>query len=319
MTEIGIWTIGEEGPVRCSRTSVSLERELEDWIERDPDLLMTGLTIVGRQMTMGSNRLDLLGITPEGQWALIELKAGGMHREVLSQALDYASLIQSLEAEDLLGRLNRLNDKSRTQVEDLLGSEDEGPDGGGRDMVIVLSGTSVGPGLQRIVSFLAEGYGVPIVTITFDVFSTRDGTQLLVRETSEPKQEPRRRRRFSVEAVEALAAEKGCAEAFSAVLECGRDLGLHLRPWKHSVTLNSPANRTRTLVYVTPAGTRVYIGWHDNNWTDLHGVTEEDISETIGRHENWTSQDPEAAALFIDRLRELWRRATESSDESADD
>ena len=45
MTKIGLWQIEDNGPVKIKESNVGLEKSLEDWIERDPTLLQSGLTI----------------------------------------------------------------------------------------------------------------------------------------------------------------------------------------------------------------------------------------------------------------------------------
>ncbi|MEO8083645.1 MAG: hypothetical protein ABI780_07475 [Ardenticatenales bacterium] len=63
MSQLGIWSITNDGPVRSDKVRIGLERYLEDWIERDPRMLPEDLTIVGRQVTLGEHRLDLLAIS----------------------------------------------------------------------------------------------------------------------------------------------------------------------------------------------------------------------------------------------------------------
>ena len=49
MKKIGIWIITPEGPSRVKESNLALEKQLEDWIENDPSLLQSGLTVIGRQ------------------------------------------------------------------------------------------------------------------------------------------------------------------------------------------------------------------------------------------------------------------------------
>ena len=74
MNAIGLWQIAEAGPARLVVASVAAERDLEDWIERDPALLERGLVIVGRQLRLEGGPLDLLTLDPQGRWVLIEIK-----------------------------------------------------------------------------------------------------------------------------------------------------------------------------------------------------------------------------------------------------
>ena len=308
MTHIGIWSIRDDGPRRAAKASISLERHLEDWIEKDPDLLQTGLTIVGRQVHLSGVKVDLLAVTPQGQWACIELKPGPLYRETLAQALDYASLVTNLPGEDLIACCNRLDGEKRRTVESMVEQEAESP----REIVVMVVGTTVDPGLDRIVQFLSGGYRVPITTTTFDVFRTDDGTQLLVRETVESAQDigPSPRRRYSVEAIQLLAADRGGRPIFDEALAVGSTLGLYARPWATCVTLNPPFKRNMTLVYLQPAANNgLTIGYSTENLTSLYPLTDEDIAQTIGQTENWATADEQGARQFLGQLRELMSRA----------
>jgi len=72
-----------------------LERDLESWIERHPDLLGEPLLIIGRQVPIGGphEKLDLLGVDAQGNTVIIELKRGELRDPVDIQALRYASYI----------------------------------------------------------------------------------------------------------------------------------------------------------------------------------------------------------------------------------
>jgi RecB family endonuclease NucS len=90
MNTIGLWHILDAGPERLQHAEVSVERDLEDWIEHDPSLLERGLVIVGRQIRLEGGPLDLLALDQQGRWVLIEMKRERLRREVIAQAIDYA-------------------------------------------------------------------------------------------------------------------------------------------------------------------------------------------------------------------------------------
>jgi len=315
MKQIGVWSITDDGPKRASKTDISLEKHLEDWIERDPGLLQSGLTIVGRQVHLSGLFLDLLAITPEGQWACIELKPGALYRETLAQALDYASIVSNMPGDELLACCNRLDDDKRQLAQGVIDQEADGD----RAIIVMVVGTQVDPGLDSIVQFLSEGYSVPIRTTTFDVFQTNDTakTRLLVRETVERIEEPKGHRRYSVDAIQNMAAEKGCREILDEVLQVGADLGLYVHPWPASVTLNPPFNRARTVAYAAPMpGGQLHIGYSRENITSLYPFTDADVDETVGQTENWSDADPHEVRVFLQQLRDLFSRI-EDSDRAA--
>jgi RecB family endonuclease NucS len=110
---LAAWRIEPDGPVRSWATSVQLEAELEQWIERDPALVLDGLRVVGRQVVLEGGRLDLLGVDPQERWIVVEVKRGKLYRDVLTQALDYASSISTMPHEKLLEIVKRSTLRSR--------------------------------------------------------------------------------------------------------------------------------------------------------------------------------------------------------------
>lgn len=101
-----IWKITSNGPVEVSETKLKheklLEKNLEDWVVKDPALLGEPLLIIGRQVIIPdvNDRLDLLALDPQGNSVVIELKRGKLKDPVDMQALRYASYISKWTFED---------------------------------------------------------------------------------------------------------------------------------------------------------------------------------------------------------------------------
>src|SRR3954466_5078484 len=82
-------------PVALGR--LAKESMIQDWIERDPELLGLDLLIIGREVTTADGgSIDLLGIDDEGNLAILELKRDRTPRDVIAQVLDYASWVTEL-------------------------------------------------------------------------------------------------------------------------------------------------------------------------------------------------------------------------------
>ncbi len=94
-----IWTVGDEPkPLTASRRAS--EHILEDMIVRDSRILCNEWMLIGRQeITSFGGRIDLLAIAPDGSLVLIELKRDRTPREIIAQALDYASWVGQLSTE----------------------------------------------------------------------------------------------------------------------------------------------------------------------------------------------------------------------------
>ena len=56
MRQMLLWQVTDETPQKLTRGGIDLEAHLEDSIERDPSLLQSGLTIVGRQISLAIQR-----------------------------------------------------------------------------------------------------------------------------------------------------------------------------------------------------------------------------------------------------------------------
>jgi RecB family endonuclease NucS len=61
---------------------------------KDPSMLGIDVLLVGRQVTTASyGRIDLLAIDDEANLVVLELKRNKTPREIVAQALDYASWV----------------------------------------------------------------------------------------------------------------------------------------------------------------------------------------------------------------------------------
>lgn len=80
------------------------EKDLEDWLERNPSVVTDGepILIISRQpSTPSSGTPDLIGLDGDGNTVIIELKRGMTPRDVVAQALEYAAWLDGLDQESL--------------------------------------------------------------------------------------------------------------------------------------------------------------------------------------------------------------------------
>lgn len=96
-----LWKVSTQ-PERLVEASLPSEKLLEEMIVAQPLLLSDAWMLIGRQERTGLGGIvDLLAIAPDGSLVLIELKRDRTPRDVVAQALDYASWVESLQGEDI--------------------------------------------------------------------------------------------------------------------------------------------------------------------------------------------------------------------------
>jgi len=96
-----IWKVGVK-PEPLSASQLASEQKLEEMIVRDPRILSSEWMLIGRQeVTSHGGRIDILAIAPDGSLVLVELKRDRTPREIIAQALDYASWVEQLSAEKI--------------------------------------------------------------------------------------------------------------------------------------------------------------------------------------------------------------------------
>ena len=96
-----LWKVGAQ-PVSLATTTLVNEQLLEDLIVAAPQILSNEWMLIGRQEQTGlGGRIDLLAIAPDASLILIELKRNRTPREVIAQAIDYASWVERLTADKI--------------------------------------------------------------------------------------------------------------------------------------------------------------------------------------------------------------------------
>ena len=101
--EVKLWQIDvADELVECTAEHLDSEGRLEKWIEKNPTVLASDLLIIGRQVeTAFGGWIDLLALDAEADLVVIELKRNKTPREVVAQALDYASWVKELSPDDV--------------------------------------------------------------------------------------------------------------------------------------------------------------------------------------------------------------------------
>jgi hypothetical protein len=175
-----IWKVGDK-PTALAPSSLKDEKLLENMIETDPSILAEEWLIIGRQVqTAFGGYVDLLAIAPDGSLVVIELKRHKTPREVVAQAIDYASWVETLEADAISAIYEKyssggsLDDAFLARFNVVLQEENLN-----QTHQIVVVAAELDSSTERIISYLAAR-DIAVNAVFFEVFS--NGTdQFLVR------------------------------------------------------------------------------------------------------------------------------------------
>ena len=160
---------------------VETEEMLEDVLVANPDMLMSGLTLVGRQVPVETGFVDLVGIDEDGRLVVFELKREKLTKAAVAQVLDYCTYLETLSDSEI-GTL--LAERSNKDGIERIGDFEEwyGSQRGEslRPIRMVLVGLGLDASAHRMVSYLADR-AIDIRLLTFHGYVT-DQEMLLARQ-----------------------------------------------------------------------------------------------------------------------------------------
>ena len=244
--DIRIWEIDGSSkaakPVE-STNRMETENSLEEVLVRNPDLLMPGLTLVGRQTPVDGGKLDLLGVDADGRLVVLELKREKLTRDAVAQVIDYCSWLDSLTEADLASYIAQHSGKHdvdkipdfeswygvrrRKQLIDL------------RPTRMALVGLGADSRAHRMVEFLMQR-DVDIMLLTFHGYTYGDRT-LLARQVERGEE---------VRGI-GTGRKKSQAELRAMLAEQARELGMD-GLWQEAIkTLRNAFDRTATKAGIT--------------------------------------------------------------------
>lgn len=172
--EVKLWEVEASRLTSVEPERLDLEDRLEDWLCDDIGLLSDDLLVIARQIHQYGGALDLLAVDREGNLVVIELKRNRTPRDVVAQALDYASWVRWLEREDVerycLEHLDKPFEQAFQSAFDY-----EPPELLNERQRIYIVASSLDASTQRIVEYLADTHGVDINAATFSYFNVARG------------------------------------------------------------------------------------------------------------------------------------------------
>lgn len=151
--DVKLWKIIDNSPKEIEKERLILEKNLEDWIEKDTTILGDDLLLIGRQV----NSIDLLFLDRNGNTVIAELKREKTPRDVVTQIIEYASWVENLDYEDL----KRITEKTYKQPEALKPKfkerfDEELPDTLNEKHKMVIVAAGLDDSTRRIVEYLTE-------------------------------------------------------------------------------------------------------------------------------------------------------------------
>lgn len=177
--EFGLWRMDDDDFRRLSSSRLDQESRLEELLIEDPNVLGRDLLVVGQQVrTPSGNWLDILGMDPEGDLHVVELKRDRTPRDVVAQALDYASWVRTLTYDDIVDIFDDFDADDRPfEVafgEELGGTLPDGESGVPEDVnqnhTITIVASELDGATERIIEYLAEEYSVPLNAVRFNYY-----------------------------------------------------------------------------------------------------------------------------------------------------
>lgn len=180
--EFGLWRVDDK-PVRVAARPMSMESKLEDLIEADPEILGRPLLLIGRQVPTDHGKfIDLLGMDGEGGLHVLELKRDRTPRDVVAQLLDYGSWVQVLSNErvrDIYGTYARKRGLAQ-ELDEAFALRFGGspPEALNSTHTLTVVASEFDAATERIVTYLASGYQVPLNVLFFRCFEDEGRTYL---------------------------------------------------------------------------------------------------------------------------------------------
>lgn len=172
--EVGFWKVSGNQVYRIEYSSIDTEKKLEDILEKDISILSEDLMLIGRQIRTSYGKfIDLLAINQNGKISIIELKKNKTPREIVAQALDYASWVATLSYKEIADIYKESTGKEFEEgFEQHFGGAP--PEKINEDYDIIIASATLDSETERIINYLSNNYNVPINAVFYRYF--KDGT-----------------------------------------------------------------------------------------------------------------------------------------------
>jgi hypothetical protein len=161
---------------KVDESKLNLEKELEEALQSNIEILNNNWLIIGRQVITNFGKyIDLLAVDRNESMIILELKRNKTPREVVAQALEYASYIETLVTVDIIDIYKNYTDKYTKSAKSLdeAFKEKFGVDLDEENLnnshKIVIVATEMDSSTERIISYLDKS-NIPLFIVFFKVF-----------------------------------------------------------------------------------------------------------------------------------------------------
>ena len=279
--EMKLWQKEGEALQPLTPGKLESEQQLEEWIAADSSLISPDILLIGRQVqTRYGGYIDLLGMDEEGNLVIIELKKDKTPRDVIAQALDYASWVRNISVEKIESiALEYLKENLESAFTGKFGTEL--PEEVNLSHKIIIVASHLDPTSERIVKYLSEEHDLDINVVFFSCFVDQGGKTLIGRswlmepEAVEDRAEQKKGRqvRLSVEQFGEIAKSNGVSELFD-----------HLYNELLPVSIRKQTTKT-TIRFVThdQGGKKSFLSIHPKDSSREKGLKTDVRPERIGR------------------------------------
>jgi hypothetical protein len=173
-----IWRI-ESTPTPLTAATMISEQELEEMIVAAPEILSADWMLIGQQEQTGTGgRIDLLAIAPDASLVLIELKKKRTPREIVAQAIDYASWVERLTTDKITQIYRQYSDGGSLDeaFANRFGRKLEAESLNASHQIVVVA-SELDAATERIISYLSDR-DIAINALFFQVFQHGDSRLL---------------------------------------------------------------------------------------------------------------------------------------------
>lgn len=223
--EVRMWEVGDGELKAIERSKLDAEKRIEEWIKSDICVLDPALLVIGQQVETDCGKfIDLLCMDVKANLVIVELKRDKAPRDVTAQALEYASWVEDLDAEQIAAIAAKYFKTAGSSLESAFEAKFGAglPDPMNESHAIRIVASEFEDSTERVIRYLSETYGVDINAARFQFFSM-DGRQLLVRtftvaedvaQSNTSKQPKRRRPAPTPKEMEQAAIEAGVGDLY---------------------------------------------------------------------------------------------------------